>query len=176
MMNHLKNITAIIAGTVCCTTVNLSNTSALTPNIHSPNRGISVLAQSSDQTPPVQTPSQDNQEDTLKPVAHFNPQAPVRLKLINQTRKNLETGLSTGETRHIPAGQDITLGPLPLPINCFVYSSKSSRNPARQTILKYNVSVDNNNVVSVVISQYNGNDIEGDSAISLRRFGSVFIY
>lgn len=177
MMSHLKSISAIVAGTVCCTAVNLFDISALTPNIHSPNLGISVLAQSSDQTPPVQTPSQDSQEDTLKPVAHFNPKTPVRLKLINQTRKSLETGLSTGETKPIPVGQDITLGPLPLPINCFVYLSKSSRNPDRRTVLKYNVSVDNNsNLVSVTISQYNGNDIEGDSAISLRRFGSVFVY
>ncbi len=177
MMSRIQKMTAIVVATVGCNIVNPFETSAVIPNLPRADSGISVLAQSTDQTPPVQTPSQDSQEDMLKPVAHFNPKTQVRLKLINQTKRSLESGLSTGETKHIPSGQDITLGPLPLPINCFVYPSKSSRNPSVPIVLKYNVNVDNNNnMVNVVISQYNRNDIEGDSAISLRRFGSVFVY
>jgi len=169
-------MTALFIATVGCNIANPFATSALTPNISRSDLGISVLAQSTDQTPPSQTPSQDSQEDMLKPVAHFNSKAPVRLKLINQTKRSLDSGLSTGETKRIPSGQDLTLGPVPLPINCFIYPSRSSRNPSVRIVLKYSVNVDNNNVVNVTISQYNSNDIEGDSAISLRRFGSVFVY
>jgi hypothetical protein len=170
MISRIQKITAILVAFAGCSLLYPFKTSALTPS--------SVLAQSSDQTSPVQSPDQDTQEDSLKPVAHFNPKAPVRLKLINQTNLNLEAGLSTGDTKHLPRGQDITLGPLPLSINCFVYPTKTSSNPSSHPIvLKYKVDVDNaNNVVSVTITKYNRNDIESDSAISLRRFGSVFVY
>jgi hypothetical protein len=180
MMNSIQKITAVVVASAGCFVINPFKTNALTPNLFPSELGISVLAQSPDQSTPVQTPEQDNQEDTLKPVEHFNGKAPVRLKLINQTKRSLEAGLSTGETKHIPQGGDITLGPLPLPINCFVYPTKTSRNPSNKIVLKYNVSVDNSsNVVNVTILQYDrksNNNLEGDSAISLRRFGSVFVY
>ncbi len=128
----------------------------------------SVSAQS------TQIPLEQSGDEITKPVAQFDRNAPVKVTLVNQTKRSMEYGLSTGETRLLAPGENATLGPLSVPISIFVYPIKAATNRYRQIAVSFDVSV-TNNLVTVNIQPLK-RGTEGDSVVLLRRLGTILVY
>lgn len=159
-MNALIKL-SLATVTVGCTVTSLvlNNLSSVKP----------ALAQSTDRVPVEQSG-----DDITKPVAQFDRNAPVKVTLVNQTKRSMEYGLSTGETRLLAPGENVTLGPLSVPISIFVYPIKAATNRYRQIAVSFDVSV-TNNLVTVNIQQLK-RGTEGDSVVLLRRLGTILVY
>jgi hypothetical protein len=103
-----------------------------------------------------------------QPVAHINPNLPVKIEVINETELPLQYGLTTDTSHSLAPSSKTTLNNVPLAANLLINSSISS------TSLKYHIEVIDN-VVTIRVREIIS-DAPENHAINIQKNGGIYIY
>lgn len=124
-------------------------------------------------------PASTYQPGPWQPVARVDVNRPVEIQIINQTQIPLEYDLTaniTPSAQQIMVGETTTLNNVSMPIYLLIYrSSKASPAVPGSLNLKYDVSVNDNNTVTITVTQVDENT-PGYSTFNLNKQGAIYIY
>ncbi|MGH2415561.1 MAG: hypothetical protein ACRDEA_18100 [Microcystaceae cyanobacterium] len=122
-------------------------------------------------------PAQTYQPGFWQPIARVNLKRPVTIKLINETDVPIEYGLSNNSElppTSISPGDNAVMAGFPIPAYVLI-NFVSSASDQSDYNLKFDVVVDQDNVVIVKVQKING-DIPGNTTLNLHETGAIYIY
>lgn len=125
------------------------------------------------QNPPAST----YQPGFWQPAARVDLKRPIAIKLRNETDLTLNYDLTTNinkKPEQLAAGEEAALSELPIPAYLLINPAPLTSDTSEFN-LKYEISVDENNVVLVKIRKV-APEIPGDSAFNLHETGAIYIY
>jgi hypothetical protein len=124
------------------------------------------------QDPPAET----YQPGFWQPVARVDVKRPVTIKLVNQTDLTLDYGVTEIkiEPKILSPEATATLTKFDLPLYLVIYPASSNPNSSRIN-LKYKVSVNEDNLVTVDIYQAS-DDTPGNRTFNLQETGAIYLY
>lgn len=129
------------------------------------------------QDPPART----YQPGFWQPVGRVDINRPVKIQLINQTDLPLEYDFTTSydvPPQPIKPKQTVTLEEqFPIPAYLLINPSSFIETPPQGALpnLKFNVAVNENNIVTVTIIQVDKND-PGNTTFNLHETGAIYVY
>lgn len=112
-----------------------------------------------------------SQDGAWVPIARVNPTEPIDVRLINQAGISIEYSLTTNEAtpRQVEPGATGRLGKIPIPAYVLINAVTSSIS------LEYDITVDDANIVTVVVNQINRNQ-SGVSTFNINETGAIYVY
>ena len=128
------------------------------------------------QTPERSTPNSSesvtiDEDGAWVPIARVNPSEPIDVRIFNQAGISIEYSLTTNEAtpRQVEPGATGRLGEIPIPAYVLI-------NPVTSRVsLEYDITVDEANIVTVVVSQINRNQ-SGVSTFNINETGAIYVY
>lgn len=123
------------------------------------------------QTAPESSQTLMAQSGAWVPVARVNPNQAVEIRLVNRAGLPIEYSLTTNEAppRRIEPGNTGYLGEVPIPAYVLVNALTA------QVSLEYDITVGENNVVTVSVSRINP-DLPGVSTFNINQTGAIYVY
>lgn len=124
-------------------------------------------------------PASTYQPGPWQPVARVDVNRPVEIKIINQTQIPLEYDLTaniTPSAQQIMPGETTTFNNVSMPVYLLIYRSSNASSVVPGSFnLKYDVLVNDDNTVTVTVTQVDG-DTPGYSTFNLNKQGAIYIY
>ena len=136
------------------------------------NLNLISLAPTLAQNPPAET----YQPGFWQPVGRVNLQRPITVKLVNKTGLNIDYSITENrmEPSVIQPRDTATLTNMEIPLYIVIYPDSSNPNTSRIS-LKYDVTVDENNVVTVEVKNI-GRDTSGNRTFNIQKTGAIYVY
>lgn len=121
-------------------------------------------------------PAETYQPGFWQPVARVDTKLPVTIKLVNKTDFAVDYAVTTEKITPfgIKSQETTTITEVKIPLYLVIYPNSSNPNSSRIN-LKYSVQVDDNNVVTVNISEVD-NNTPSNRTLNIQETGAIFLY